>query len=181
VFETYMDSASFRPVLFKATISEGSKQEWHNYFFNNANHTAYTFVKREKSALKTDSVRLNHCSIDVLTAIYYARNIDFSACKINDTVSISLIIENKVYPIYVRYLGKGFYSSKEIGNFNCLKFSPLLIEGTIFKGGEGMTVWVTDDKNKIPVYVEAPIVVGAIKVKLIRYKGLRHPLEAKTK
>ncbi len=173
-FETILDSASFKPLVFRASIAEGSKKEWHNYFFNNEKKKAFTYVKKNNKSIVADSVKMSDCTIDVLTAIYYARNIDFSKCKINDTVNISLIIENKIYPIYIRYLGKGFYSSPEIGNFNCLKFSPLLIEGTIFKGGEGMVVWVSDDKNKIPVYVEAPIVVGSVKVKLISFKGLRN-------
>jgi hypothetical protein len=42
-----------------------------------------------------------------------------------------------------------------------------------------MTVWVSDDKNKIPIYIETPISVGTIKVHLMSYKGLRNPEEAK--
>jgi hypothetical protein len=44
-----------------------------------------------------------------------------------------------------------------------------------------MIVWVTNDQNKIPLYIETPIVVGTIKVKLISYKGLRNPESAKIK
>jgi len=54
-----------------------------------------------------------------------------------------------------------------------------LVDGTIFKGGEGMTVWVTDDKNKIPVMVEAQILVGSVKAILTNATGLRYPLTAK--
>jgi hypothetical protein len=115
----------------------------------------------------------------VLTAIYYARNIDYSHCKVNDTISVSLLLDNKLYPIYVRYLGKGQYTSKELGKFNCIKFSPLLVEGTIFRGGEGMIVWATDDQNKVPLYIETPIVIGTVKVQLISCKGLRNPETSK--
>ena len=65
------------------------------------------------------------------------------------------------------------------GKYSCIKFSPLLIEGTIFKGGEEMRVWVTDDKNKIPVRVESPIIVGSVYAELYKYSGLRSPVSAK--
>lgn len=181
VFETYLDSESLRPVKFHADIHEGNKKDKHTYLFNHNSKKAYTIITRGNKPVKTDSLKIGSCSIDVLTAIYYARNIDYSRCNPNDTVSISLLLDGKLYPIYVRYLGKEVFTSVELGKYNCIKFSPLLVEGSIFKKGEGMTVWVSDDKNKIPIYVETPIVVGSIKVKLMSYKGLRNKEEAKIK
>ena len=43
-----------------------------------------------------------------------------------------------------------------------------------------MTVWVTDDENKIPVLVESPILIGFIRAELNKYEGLRNPLKSKT-
>lgn len=67
-------------------------------------------------------------------------------------------------------------TSELLGKVRCIKFRPKLVEGTIFKGGEDMTVWVTDDDNKIPVYVETPIIVGTVKVKLFSYSNLKYKL-----
>ena len=179
VFETQVDSQSFRPIKFHADILEGSKKDKHTYLFNTPQKKAYTIINRGKKPVQIDTVKINDCTIDVLTAIYYARNIDYSHCKQNDTISISLLLDGKVYAIYVRYLGKEQFTSKELGTYKCIKFSPLLVEGSIFKKGEGMIVWVSDDKNKIPIYIETPIIVGTIKVNLMSYKGLRNAEEAK--
>ncbi len=35
------------------------------------------------------------------------------------------------------------------GKFHAIKFKPLLIKGSIFKGGENMNVWVSDDANHL--------------------------------
>jgi hypothetical protein len=180
VFETYVDSQSFRPLKFSANILEGRKKDEHTYLFNNPLKKAYTLIRYGAKPLKVDTIKTNTCTIDVLTAIYFARSIDYSNHKKNDTISISLLLDGKVYAIYVRYLGKTIYTSKELGTYRCIKFSPLLIEGTIFKKGEGMTVWVSDDKNKLPLYIETPITVGKVKVRLIKYKGLKNPENAKT-
>lgn len=181
VFETYADSNTLRPLKFQADIQEGGKKDKHIYLFNNTARKAYTLINYGSKPVKVDTLKIGSCTIDVLTAIYYARSIDYSKCKKNDTVSISLLLDGKIYPIYVRYLGKADFVSKELGTYKCIKFSPLLIEGTIFKKGEGMTVWATDDKNKLPIYIETPITVGSVKVKLMSYKGLRNPEEARVK
>lgn len=179
VFEAHVDSESFRPLKFRADIEEGSKKDKHTYIFNIPQKRAYTIINHGNKPVKVDTLKINACTIDVLTAIYYARNIDYSKCKVNDTVSISLLLDGKVYAIYVRYLGKELFTSKELGRYNCIKFSPLLVEGSIFKKGEGMTVWVSNDKNKIPIYIETPITVGTVKVKLMSYKNLRNAEDAK--
>ena len=57
-----------------------------------------------------------------------------------------------------------------LGEKNCIQLSPLLIPGTIFAGGKGMTVWVTDDEKKIPVRIKTPIVAGEIQVKIKEVK-----------
>lgn len=179
VFETQLDSLSFRPLKFTAQVREGNKDDRHTYVFNDANKRAFTIINRGEKPVQLDTLKTSPCTIDVLTAIYYARNIDYSKCKPNDTVNVTLLLDGKIYSTYIRYLGKEKYTSKELGTFDCIKFSPRLVEGSIFKKGEGMTVWVTDDDNKLPLYIETPIIVGTIKVRLVSFKGLRHPQVSK--
>jgi hypothetical protein len=73
-----------------------------------------------------------------------------------------MFLDNEVYSMYIRYLGKETVKTK-YGKFKAIKFKPLLIKGTIFEGGEKMTVWVSDDANRIPIRIESPIVVGKVK------------------
>ena len=44
------------------------------------------------------------------------------------------------------------------------------------KADEDVVVWVTDDDNRIPVYIEAKILVGTVKAYLKETKGLRNPV-----
>lgn len=112
----------------------------------------------------------NTCSFDLLTMVYKARNLNFDNCKINDKLPITLIINAVPYDLYIRFLGREPITTKSGKTYNCLKFSPLLVEGTIFTGGEGMTVWVTDDSRRVPVLVEAKILVGSVKAMLAEVK-----------
>ncbi len=111
--------------------------------------------------------------------MYYARNVDLSKYKKNDKIPLTFVIDNKIYTLYGRYLGKEVIKTKKQTKYRCIKLKLLLVEGTIFKGGEDLVVWVTDDKNRIPIKISAKILVGSIKVYLSSTTGLRYKLNSK--
>ncbi|HMO31690.1 MAG TPA: DUF3108 domain-containing protein [Lacibacter sp.] len=167
-YESYIDTASLQPYKFVRNIWEGDFKKFESVTFS---HTARTATSQGGVFPVPDCVQ------DVLSAIYYARNIDFNRYKPGDRVPFSMFIDDKTYNLYIRYLGKEVIKTR-YGRFEAIKFKPLLIEGTIFSGGEKMVVWVTDDANKIPVRIESPISVGSVKVDMMGYRGLRHPMTA---
>jgi len=176
-YESYADTASLKPLRFVREVYEGNNFAHDDYVFNHKRNKVFTSSKRGKEASKLDSLKITSCTNDVMTAIYYTRCLDFSKYKPNDTIPITFVLDGVVYPSYIRYVGKEVIKSDAFGTVRCIKFRPNLIKGSIFKGGEGMTVWVTDDKNKIPVYVETPIIVGTVKVKLASFANLKNPTD----
>ncbi len=165
-YESYIDTATLQPLKFIRNIDEGGYKKYENITFNAQTNTAVT---------NTGVFKIPTCIQDVISAIYYARNINFNAYKPGDKVPFDMFLDNEIYHLYVRYMGKEVVKTK-YGKFNAIKFKPLLLKGTIFEGGEKMTVWVSDDGNHIPLRIESPIAVGTVKVDMMRYSGLRHPL-----
>jgi len=168
-YESFIDMESLQPLRFIRDVDENGYIIKQNVVFKH---------QENKAISAKGTYTIPDCIQDVLSAIYYARNLDFSKYKANDTIPVSLYLDDSVYAVYIRYLGKEVLNTQQ-GTFNCIKFRPLLIEGTLFKGGEKMTVWVTDDRNKLPVQVESPIIVGSVRAELYKYEGLRNPVEAK--
>jgi hypothetical protein len=165
-YETYIDTATLQPYRFIRNVNEGTYKKYENVTFNKSTNTAVT----------NDGVyKVPECVQDVLSAIYFARNIDFNSYKPEDKIQFSMFLDNEVYDMYIRYLGKETIKTR-YGKFKAHKFKPLLIKGTIFEGGEKMTVWVSDDGNRIPVRIESPISVGSVKVDMIYNRNLRHRL-----
>ena len=115
---------------------------------------------------------------DVISGVYQIRNLDFDKYEINDTIPVRMIIDNEIFDLYIRYLGKEVLKTHDKRKFRTIKFSALLIEGTIFKGGEDLYVWVTDDLNRIPVLVEAKILIGSVKAALSGTDNLKFPLDS---
>src|SRR3990170_5417664 len=167
-YETYIDTATLQPYKFIRNVYEGGYKKYENVTFNKVTNTAVT----------NDGVfKVPACVHDVLSAIYFSRNIDFDKFKPGDKIPFTLFLDKELFGMYIRFVGRETIKTK-YGKFKAIKFKPLLIKGTIFEGGEKMTVWISDDKNKIPVRIESPISVGSIKVDMMNYKNLRHPLSS---
>jgi hypothetical protein len=181
-YEAISDKNTLKPIVFSRSVREGSDAIDEKYLFNFKKNEVYTVIKKHKTPLQIDTVKIKSQTYDPLSMIYYARCIDFSKYKANDSIPINLMIDNSSYTTYIRYLGKETIKSRNYGEVNTIKFSALLLEGSIFKGGENMLVWVTDDNNKIPVEIESEIRVGSIQASLLSYKGLKFKSElTKTK
>ena len=167
-YESYIDTLTLQPYKFIRNIEEGDFKKHETVSFNHQTNVAVT---------KSGAYKIPDCTQDVLSMIYYCRNIDFSKYKPGAKIPFSMFIDDQVHNLYIRYIGKEVVKTR-YGKFKSIKFKPLLIEGTIFKGGEEMIVWVTDDMNKVPVRIESPISVGSVKVDMMGYTGLRYPLSS---
>ncbi len=177
-FEVYVDTLSLKPWEFDRKTHEGSTISHHHYKFNRAGNSIHTTISKDKSPYKDSILIWPECSYDLLSMVYRARNIDFKKYNPGDKIPINMILDGKTYDLYIRYKGKETIRNREGRRFKCVKFSPLLVEGTIFTSGEDMTVWVTDDKNRIPIIVEAKILIGSVKAMFVKAEGLKHPMEA---
>lgn len=170
-YETYFDTATLQPYKFIRNVDEGGYKKYETVTFNKTANTAVT---------NSGVFKVPICIQDVLSAMYYARNVDFSKYKVDDRIPFKMFLDNEVFDMYIRYLGKETVKT-QYGKFKAIKFKPLLLKGTIFEGGEKMTVWVSDDPNHVVLRVESPIVVGKVKIDMMSYRNLRYPLSSMVK
>ena len=177
-FEVKVDTLHLEPFEFKRITNEGSYHASYLYRFNHQARFISAIIQKEEEPEKRIEIPWQSCSFDILTMVYKARNIDFSRYQTDDEIPINMVVDGKVHNLFIRYLGKESIKNRDGRQFKCLKFSPLLVEGTIFESGEDMTVWVTDDQNRIPIIVEAKILIGSVKAVFVDATGLRHPITA---
>ncbi len=168
VYESIVDIKTLLPYQFTRKINEGSFHQTDLISFNQKARTVNTLGQTYTSS---------DCTYDVISAIYAARNINYDNLQLNEKVYLNFFLDKDLYPSYFKYLGKEEITT-QYGTFKAFKLAPLLVKGTMFKGGEQMTIWVTDDANHIPVRIQTPIIVGNIKVDMVGYENLRHPLNS---
>jgi hypothetical protein len=181
LYQSWVDPVTVLPAYFSRSVREGRYFKDITYRFNHTTGIVYSQYESSKKKFFRDTVAIKPCTYDLVSVIYHLRNIDLKNIEPGDTIGFRIMLDNELTGIYVRYLGSEEKSIRKAGTFKTLKFSVSLVEGSVFSGGENMFIWVTDDKNRIPVSIETPIRVGQVRVRISEWEGLRHPLSSKIK
>lgn len=178
IYQSWVKPENLLPVYFHRDVDEDGYLIDIKYTFDYNEMVAYSEVEKTRTPYFRDTVDIPQCTYDVISVIYQARNIDFTKYEIDEKIPFKILLDNEIHDVYIRYKGKEVRKVRGVGKFNCLKFTGSLVAGDVFKGGEDLVFWVTDDENRIPVWAESPIIVGTIKARLVEYEGLKHPLKS---
>jgi len=165
-YETYMDVEKMEALYFKRRVDEGGYIINQDYFFDQDSNRVAT--QENKNFEVPDGVQ------DMLSSFYFMRTLDFRNAKEDDIFIVPAFVDNKVEYLRIKYKGREEIEIRN-GKFKCLKFNPLVLKGRVYKADEDLTVWISDDDNKIPILIQSKIIVGSIKAELISYEGLAHP------
>lgn len=167
LYESRFDKDGVFPWVFTRRCDEGG------YIINQD----YTFLQHRNQVTTQEKKRFDvpaHAQ-DMISAFYYARTWDLSNVKPGQEFTMDVFIDNEIWPMRMKFVEKETIRIRN-GKYRCLKFQPLVQEGRIFKNNDDLNVWITDDGNRIPVLVQAKILVGSIKMELSGYSGLANPL-----
>ncbi len=178
-YDTYVDKETLLPSLSIRDINEGKYRLYDEISFDQRKRKAVSLRGRSKEEAKIQRYDIEPCMHDLLSILYYTRNLDFSNFKEGDIIPIKLFMDEETWPLNLEFRGRD--DNKKIkgnGRFKTIKFGPEVIEGYYFKKDAEMNVWVSDDENKIPLLIESPVSVGSIKAVIKEYNGLRHDLGA---
>lgn len=156
----------FQPVYFSRIGREGSNRYRSIYELNG--HTALYSSMDEDGRISKSRFDLEECAYDVISGIYYCRSLDFSGIEENEIIPLNLYLDGDNFKSQLRYVGKRKLEDNRLSkSYECIVFKPLLIEGTVFSEGENMTVYVSDDEKRVPIYIETDLVVGKAKIYLV--------------
>ncbi|MDR1226723.1 MAG: DUF3108 domain-containing protein [Prevotellaceae bacterium] len=177
-FATKVDSKTLQPFYFRRDIDEGGYRRTSYISYSWKDSVIRTSTQRldKPRPVKLDTLPLTSCTFDVISIFYYYRNCDFSKMKEKTRYSVELAMDDAIYHITYKLHGAETVKVKGVGKFKALKFSASLIAGSVFTGKEQVFFWVTDDENRVPVYVEAPIKIGSIRARIKGWENLRHEL-----
>jgi hypothetical protein len=162
-YETFIDRDALVPWMFVRRVDEGGVKFSQDYVFNH-----YTKKVDVGAGEKYDvPVGIQ----DMLSAFYAARNLDFSNAKEGDVFALNSFIDKELWPVKMKFVGRETIEC-DLGTYKCLKFRPIVQKGRVFKNEEDLTVWITDDKNHIPLRAQAKILIGSIKMDIVSVSGL---------
>ncbi len=179
-YDTYVDKETLLPAVSVRDILEGRYTLYDKITFDNEKKIARSLRGKSKETAKVTEYPIESCMHDILSIVYFSRNLDFDNMAEGASFPIKIFVDKETWPLKVTYKGKDEKKKiKKLGKFRAIQFSPEVISGNVFREGTEMNVWISDDGNKLPLLIESPVSVGSIKAVLKSYKGLRHELTSK--
>lgn len=169
-YESWWNVKNKLPVKFIRDVREGSYKK----------KQVFKFYQKKKVAVLPlgDTMNLHHSVQDLVSLFYFARLKDIYSFKPGDSFIVNSFIDHEEVPVKITYEKD---EAVKVGEqfILCSVFIPVVQQGRIFNDDNALRLYVSKDKNKIPVKVTADILVGSLKMELTKYSGLKYPLALK--
>lgn len=177
------DTALRRPVRFESDLKEGGYTFWSRYDYDWDSMVIATRWQSRRNPPRADRFDLTPESMDAISLFFRMRSADADSFVEGEIRTLEMVLENKVRRISYRFEGRETKRILNMGKFRTLRFVCQLgsTENYSFTDGTEFTIWISDDENKIPLYLESPVRVGSIQAYIHRVEGLRYPLASRVK
>ncbi len=173
-YESHFDKVTGQPYKFVRDIDEGGYTKNRIVDFDHEQNKALINDLKEHTKSTVD---IEKNIQDLVSAYYYLRNnYDTETIQKGSIVELNIFFDSEIFLFKLKYLGRETIQTK-FGKIKCIKFRPYVMAGRVFKEEESLTLWVTADKNKIPIKIKADLRVGSLRADLEALKGLKYPFK----
>jgi len=169
-WRSYIDTAAILPQHFYRNIEEGKYRKKENVSFDHYRNVAMVEEKKRNDTYKTPANVQ-----DMVSGAFYLRTLKLDKYKNGDQIRLQGFFDNKVFDFTIVFRGREIVDTKA-GKIRAFKLVPKMPDNKLFSGADAVSVYLSDDKNKIPVLIQAELLVGAVKVNLYKASGLRYNL-----
>ena len=173
-YESYFTPEEIIPLKFIRDIDEGGYTKNLNILFddNKSSATVIDFKKNKRMNFST-----NTNAQDMVSVFYFLRRFfKMEDLNENNEISVNMFFDSENYVLKVKYLTSEFINTT-FGKIYCYKIQPYVQSGRVFKKDESLTMWITADKNRIPIKMKANLLVGSVKIDLESFSSLTYPFE----
>jgi len=167
-YQAIVSQKGFRPLYYEKQTLEGGYYIHNIYHFHWQKQYMNVHTETSTKPRKDTILPLKKPLYDVLSATYYLRILNTDSLTPGDTLPVPLIVDGKKTTYYIIYAGKGIMEHKR-KKIPCDVYKAVILNSTFFSDTDPLLVYVTADRYRYPIYVEANIIVGSIKVFLMPY------------
>ena len=179
-YTIWIDPTTLRTKRFEADLQEGDYTRRSTFIFDQPNGKVYTRWQTRQRPVEYRTLEITRNGMDAISLYFNMRSVDDEEIREGFTRDLEMVLEDTVRYLKFRYEGREVKKIKNLGRFNTLKFRCKIAtsDGYAFEDGTEFEVWISDDRNKIPLYIQSPIKVGSVQAYLSSYEGLRYPLDS---
>ncbi len=174
-YESYINMHTELPSFYVRNVKEGSYRQHLETVFNHSNNTL-VLTDKKTPANGSKVIKSVKGVQDMLSCFYYLRSKSPAELRVGNTINMNVWIDDELFPFQLKVAGTENLKTK-FGTINCLKIIPSVKSGRVFKEKEGVTMWVSNDANHVPMLLKAEIAVGSLKASIDDFKNVKYPLK----
>jgi len=165
VYAAYLNPETLLPFKSIRDIKEGNYRKYEEVEYYHDSLKVYSSLSGEHE------VPAN--IMDMVSVFFYVRHIDFDTMKYDDIIDINTWFDDEIFPFDIRFRGRERIRTRS-GTYDCIKLVPFVEPGRIFRKEDDMTLWFSDDANRVPIRGKFDLIVGSVKCDLIKFEGLKY-------
>jgi len=165
-------------------VNEGRTHFWEEVFIKtfSANFTKARVKLQNTERVKFDTIMVaDNAGYDLLSVFMFARTLDYSQLTPEQTFHISSFIDKGKVNITVHYKGQSVIEKDDNLKYKALLLVIDIGDEAFKESKNAMEVWVSDDKNHVPLKIKAKLRIGAAEANITSWQNLKYPLTSEIK
>lgn len=179
---SYLDTKDLLPIKNYRIVRENSyKRDEVTFFDYKKKNVRYHRYDYEAGKFKDAQVFTFEKTVrDLIGGYYYLRQINYNSLSVGDTIHLAGFFEDEFYDFDILYKGRE-YVKTQFGKIAAIKLVPVMPNNKVFDGENSISLWLSDDENRIPLKAEANMFIGKAGCDIISYSNLKGSLVAAKK
>ena len=162
VYESWVDPETLLPLKSVRNVKERKYR-----FFD---EVTYDHINDSITSLKSGRRKVPANVNDMISVFFYIRqNKYFEDLLSGKKVEIPVYHGNDLFMMSLKIVGIQTIDTN-IGKKQCYVVSPEVPKGKLFKDSNDLKIYITKDENRLPIYAEFELLLGALKCELNSYK-----------
>jgi len=178
-YQSWVDPINLKPLVFLRDVNEGGYTKKEKYVFHRNSQFAQVTFQKNKNQSEELKIPITDGIYDAVSILYIARNLNYKMYPINTKFQQTILLDKSSMKVSIQYLGKEKLATNALGNYNCIKIRVYMIKEKQEKQVPYADLWLTDDENRVPLYMLTPLKIGSIQAKILEMSGLKNPINSK--
>jgi hypothetical protein len=173
-WRSFIDTTSILPLRATRDITEKNYHKKETVDFDHIRDIVDVQNHNKDHPTRT-TYKIPNNAQELVSGFYYLRTLHYEHMKPGEVIRMPGFFDEETFNLEVTFKGHEVVETKA-GAIRVLKLVPKMPKNKIFQGEDAIKVYLSDDRNKIPVLFQAELFVGSVKIDMYKYDGLKSKL-----
>lgn len=182
-YDILVDTTTLRTQRFESNLREGDYTFRSNYRYDWSAMRIDTWAQSRGRTPRSRTMTLTPRSMDPVSLYFNMRSINTDTLEVGRRYDLEMVLEDTIRVLKLRMVGREICKVPQQGRFRTIKLACTIGTSESFSLVDGVEffIWISDDRNRVPLMLSSPIKVGSVRAYISSLRGLKYPLDCRVK